>query len=117
MDPKITPEEKADFKRLDKIVRKGVTAFVESGKALMEIQKRKLWKAGGHGTWENYCREVVGFSKSYAHRILNATKVMLELGEELPNGNSTTPVSEAQVRPLLRLAELRHGWGSGEGGC
>ncbi len=105
-DPTLTAEERKEFKRLDRIVRKGVQAFIESGKALIEIQERKLWRASKHTTWEAYCRQVAGLSKSYAHRIINATRVVMELANELPNGNSLSPVSESQVRPLLRLSEL-----------
>ena len=106
--PGVTAQEKSDFKRLDKIVRKGVQAFMECGKALIEIQEKKLWRAGGWSTWEGYCRQVAGLSKSYASRIINSTRVAFELSkptEELPIGNSVVPVSESQVRPLLRLTE------------
>lgn len=101
----VTPEEKSEFKRLDKIVRKGVEAFMECGKALIEIQKQKLWRAGGWATWEDYCRQVVGLSKSYASRLINATRVALALDETLPIGNFAKPVSESQVRPLLKLED------------
>jgi protein gp37 len=99
----VTPEDHAEFKRLDKIVRKGVEAFMECGKALIKIQEEKLWRAGGWPTWEAYCNQVAGLSKSYAHRIINATRVALELPGQLPFGNSVMPVSESQVRPLLKL--------------
>lgn len=79
---------------------------------MIEIQEKKLWRAGGYPTWEVYCRQVAGLSKSYAHRIINATRVVKEIAEglqELPIGNSdnttVSPVSESQVRPLLRLPE------------
>jgi hypothetical protein len=101
----VTREEKFEFRRLDKIVRKGVEAFMECGKALIEIQEKKLWRAGGWPTWEDYCLQVAGLSKSYAHRIINATRVALALPRELPIGNFLAPVSESQVRPLLKLAE------------
>lgn len=97
--PDVTAEEKKEFKRLDKIVRKGVEAFMECGEALIEIQEKKLWRVGGWATWEEYCLQVAGLSKSYAHRIINATRAALEL----PIGNSVAPVSESQVRPLLKL--------------
>ncbi|MEX1116715.1 MAG: DUF5131 family protein [Akkermansiaceae bacterium] len=103
VDPTITPEEKSEFRRLDKIVRNGVLAFMECGKALIEIQEKKLWRVGGWPTWEDYCRQVVGLSKPYANRIINATRVASDLFERLPIGNSVTPVSESQVRPLLKL--------------
>jgi hypothetical protein len=102
----ILPADKADFKRLDKLVRHGVAAFMESGKALAEIHERKLWRAGGHGTWEAYCREVVGMSKPHAHRLMAASRIALDLVESLPTGNdfpAIIPVSKSQVRPLQRL--------------
>ena len=106
--PGLTAAEKADFKRLDKIVRKGVTAFMESGNALMEIQIGSLSKAGGYDTWENYCREVAGLSKSYAHRLIQAVSMAKDLTAELPIGNDVelvAPRSESQVRPLRRLED------------
>jgi len=101
----VTPEEKSEFKRLDKIVCKGVKAFMECGKALIEIREKNLWRAGGWTTWEDYCGQVTGLSKSYASRIINATRVASDLSGKLPIGNSISPVSESQVRPLLKLAE------------
>lgn len=91
------------------MVRKGVAAFLETGKALAEIHDRDLWKAGGHGTWEGYCREVAGMSKPHAHRLVEASRIAGELAESLPIGNDSIPVSESQVRPLQRLddPELR----------
>lgn len=99
----VTAEDQAEFKRLDKIVRQGVKAFMACGEALIEIQEKKLWLAGGWSTWEAYCNEVTGLSKSYAHRLINATRVALQLSSQLPFGNSIIPVSESQVRPLLKL--------------
>jgi protein gp37 len=99
----VTPEEKAEFKRLDKVVRKGVEAFVEAGEALLAIHKGKLWRAGGHQTWDDYCRTVAGMSRGHAHRLLKASECMTGL-KTSPIGD-VLPVSESQVRPLLRLAE------------
>jgi protein gp37 len=108
----VTPEEKSEFRRLDKIVRKGVEAFMECGKALIDIQEKKLWRASGCPTWEDYCRQVAGLSKSYASRIISASRVASRLASdssgELPIGNPVRPVSESQVRPLLKLAEPEH---------
>ena len=102
-DLSVTDEEKADFKRLDKLVRKGVKAFDEAGEALFIIHKDKLWKAGGHKSWDDYCRTVAGMSRSHAHRLLKASECMTML-KTSPIGD-VLPVSESQVRPLLRLTE------------
>ncbi len=107
--PALTAKDRADFKRLDKIVRQGVSAFVEAGQALRKIHDGWLWRAGEYTTWEDYCREVAGMSKSYVHRLIQASEIAIELSESLPIGNDSTqlkPVSESQVRPLARLPEV-----------
>ena len=101
-DESITPEEKADFKRLDQIVKKGINAFWEVGRALAVIKAGKLWKVGGHQGWDAYCRSVAGMSRAHAHRLVDATGFMDEL-KTLPHGN-VLPQMEAQIRPLLRIA-------------
>jgi len=102
----VSAGDKAAFKRLDKIVRKGVAAFMEAGTALLEIHERKLWKGGGFSSWESYCRSVAGMSKSHAHRLLQASRIALELAEPSPIGDALPllqPVGESQLRPLHRL--------------
>lgn len=64
-----TNEEKAAFKRLHKIVSKGVKGFVEAGEALIKIRDDKLWRAGSFETWEDYCRSVAGMTRIHAHRL------------------------------------------------
>jgi len=47
-------------------------------------------------------------SKSYVHRLIQASEIAIELSESLPIGNDLPPwkpVSEAQIRPLARLPE------------
>jgi hypothetical protein len=115
-DLPLTAQDQKDFKRLDAVVRRAAEAFIEAGKALMEIQTRKLWRASGHETWEAYCREVAGYSKSYALRLVQAVEIVDRLGQELPIGNSgeaIRPLSEFQIRPLGRLdapEDVRKAW-------
>lgn len=107
--PKLDPRDKLDFKKLDQQIRKGIAGYFEAGNALRLIQERQLWKAGGFLTWEAYCRDVAGWSRSHAHRLVQAAKVASELRSALPIGNTThetiIPESESQVRPLLRLKD------------
>jgi hypothetical protein len=106
---KQTTVDRAEFKQLDKKVRDSAAAFMECGKALLEIRSRKLWKAGGHDTWQSYCREVAGMSPPHAHRIIEGSQIALELAESLPVGNDSPPmhpVSESQVRPLAKIKDL-----------
>jgi hypothetical protein len=98
-----TPEEKADFKRFNKIVEKGVKAFWEVGEALGEIKEAKLWKAGGYKSWDEYVRAVGGMSRGHAHRLLEATEFVNFL-KTSPRGD-VLPAMEAQVRPILSLPD------------
>jgi protein gp37 len=102
-DTTITPQDKADFKRLDKIVRQGIQAFAEAGEALVLIHEAKLWRVDGHKTWEDYCRSVAGMSKVHASRLMRASECMKEI-KALPIGH-VFPVAESQVRPLLKLPD------------
>jgi hypothetical protein len=99
----VTPEEASEFNRLNKIVMRGIEAFADAGEALLRIHEGKLWRAGGHRTWEAYCRSVAGMSKVHASRLMRASQCLKEM-KTLPIGN-VLPVSESQVRPLLKLAE------------
>lgn len=102
-----TREEISDFKRLDRCVRLGVKAFLDCGTALKEIHDRELWRAGGYSGWEVYCREVAGVSKPHAYRLIQASRIAMEITESLPIGNDSAvmPISESQVRPLQRLPD------------
>ena len=95
--------EKAEFERLHNIISKGVKAFVEAGEALKQMHDGKLWKAGGFDTWEDYCRSVAGMSRAHAHRLMQASECVNRLKET--KEFSVFPISESQVRPLLRLPD------------
>ncbi len=102
--PAAVDTDREDFARLDEVVRRGVRAFIECGKALAEIHDRELWRLVPGATWEGYCRDVVGMSKPHAHRLVEASRIAIELTASLPIGNDATfPVSESQVRPLGKL--------------
>ena len=102
-DSTVTREEQAEFKRQHAIVKKGAQAFWEVGRALAVIKAGKLWRVGGHKSWDEYCGSVAGMSRGHAHRLLGAAG-FLELLKTSPRGD-VLPVMETQVRPLLRLPE------------
>lgn len=95
--------DKAEFQRLNEIVHKGVTGFIEAGDALRQIQVGKLWRAGGFNTWEDYCRSVAGMSRIHAHRLIQASECVMELRKS--SNFSILPENESQVRPLLRIKD------------
>jgi hypothetical protein len=93
----ITLDESKRLLALESVIETGRQAFLEVGNALLEIREARLYKAE-HATFEAYCQGKWGFSRFYAHRIIEAAKVSAVL---LPIGN--IPTSEAQVRSLAGL--------------
>lgn len=79
---------------LEDRIERGLETFVDVGLALMEIRDRRLYRET-HDRFEDYCRERWGFSRSYAHRVIEAS----EVAEMLPIGN------EAQARELAPLVK------------
>lgn len=89
---------------LESVIERGLGTFVEVGQALLEIRDSRLYRES-HGTFEDYCRERWGMSRSYAHRQIDAATV----AAVLPIGN------EAQARELLPLRaepeQMAEAWG------
>jgi hypothetical protein len=90
--------ERERLKELEAIVDRGLQTFYEVGKALMEIQEKKLYRET-HKTFVAYCRNRWGMGKSTAYRCISAAQVMENLS---PIGDKI-PKKESQVRPLAQL--------------
>jgi hypothetical protein len=82
---------------LEGVIERGLQTFIEVGQALLEIRERRLYKAD-FATFEQYCRERWGWSKTHANRQIEAAGVAANL---TPIG--VTPKNEAQARELVRL--------------
>lgn len=102
-DIPITEDDKAEFDRLDQIVKKGVKWYVEAGLALSEIHQKKLWRAGGYKRWDDYCETVVGKTRAHAQRLMEASAYVLDLAGQFDK--TLLPQNEAQARPLSRLKD------------
>jgi N6-adenosine-specific RNA methylase IME4 len=74
-------------------------AFVLAGDSLRAIREGKLYKRRGYSTFEDYCETRWQLSRSYAHRLIDASSVHDIL---LPTGN-ILPAGEWTTRPLVRL--------------
>ena len=94
-----------DFVRLDCIVRRWMKDFPSAGKALSEINRRELWRPGGHASWAAYSTNVCGMSKTQANRLIAAAEVIEDLKQVTPTGVTPLllPRNESPVRPLCRL--------------
>lgn len=90
--------EVTELGRLEAVIERGLTTFVEVGNALLEIRERRLYRET-HGTFEGYCRERWGWSRVHAHRHIQAAQV----AGVLPIGNA--PQSEAVARELAPLLD------------
>lgn len=100
MAGELTKKERTRFKRLDALVRDGLSKFLEVGRALREIHDDELYRE--HGTFEEYMHKCHGLSRIHGHRLIcSATLVDEHL---LPIGN-ILPTTETQCRELLRVPE------------
>jgi N6-adenosine-specific RNA methylase IME4 len=91
-----TAVETKHLERLEAIVERGLSTFVEVGKALAEIRDRLLYREAGHETWDSYCRNRWGMSRIHAHRTIEASRI----AGMLPTGNKMAPIHERTIRPL-----------------
>jgi hypothetical protein len=79
------------------LIAKGWDTFLVVGQALLTIRQRRLYREQ-FSTFEDYCRQKWGFSKSHANRLIEAAMVASVL---TPIG--VKPRSESQLRPLAGL--------------
>lgn len=83
----------------EQVIERGLAVFTEVGAALIEIRDRRLYRQS-HGTFEEYCEQRWGFSRSRAYRIIEATQTTRALS---PIGDTPLPANEGQARELRGL--------------
>jgi hypothetical protein len=93
----ITMQESARLVELERTIETGMTTFVEVGSALMEIRDSRLYRVE-YKTFEAYCRDKWGMSKTQANRLISSSGAAQNLA---PMG--VIPLSERQARPLTTL--------------
>lgn len=93
----LTTSEATDLRSHEQVIERGLGTFVEVGNALLAIRDGRLYRET-HGTFEDYCRERWGMSKTHANRLIEAAEVSENV---TPIG--VIPTSESQARPLARL--------------
>lgn len=93
-----TSEVVATLESCEQVIERGLGTFVEVGNALLTIRDQKLYRAD-HDTFESYCQQRWGFSRSRAHRLIEAS----EVAAVLPIGNK--PTNEAQARELAPVRD------------
>jgi 16S rRNA G966 N2-methylase RsmD len=81
----------------EQTIEAAVRAVIDAGSALETIRTRRLYRST-HTTFEAYCRERWGFSRSRASRLINCAGI----AHLVPMG---TTVPERQLRELLPLRD------------
>ena len=94
----LAPSDKADFDRLENVIREGLETFVEIGNALNEIRERKLYTEVC-STFEAYVQIRWKFSRQRAYQQIAAAETVALLSTTV----DTLPDSERTARPLATL--------------
>ena len=96
----MTEEEQSLRLHLERRVER---AFVEAGKALMELRDRRLYRST-HRTFEEYCRDRFNYSHDAAYLKISAAlmceniqKFLPTIGRQIP-----MPTNERQLRDLTK---------------
>jgi len=86
--------KEVSLKGNEKIIEKGLDTFKEVGEALARIKDKKLYRAS-HSNFGDYCKAHWHFTQQHARRLINAAKIVKEIGSE-PNDS----VFQRQKRKL-----------------
>jgi hypothetical protein len=94
------PAAQERLAELEQIIERGLGTFVDVGRALLEIQQRRLYRAAGQRTFAEYVAKRWELSSAHAYRQIEASKVVDIL---TPIGELPLPANEAQARELAPL--------------
>jgi hypothetical protein len=102
-------EDNERLRSLEEVIERGLPAFVEVGKALLEIKNHKLYQPQ-YRTFEQYCAEKWRIDQSYAYRLMDSAQTIENL--KISPIGELLPANEAQTRPLVRLPadKQRQAW-------
>lgn len=96
-ETQLTTIERDSLSANEEIIRAGLSTFVAVGNALTDIRDNKLYRID-YRTFEEYCREKWGISKTHANRLIDSSAVTLNL---TPIG--VIPKTESVARELASL--------------
>jgi protein gp37 len=104
----MSPEQRQEFKKLDRDVREGAKGMVRAAIALAKIRQHKLFKAAGYESFVAYCEAVHHMSKTYAYSLVTAGKTYNQLSAIAENQGleiEQLPKVESQLRELSRVKD------------
>jgi hypothetical protein len=92
LGPAAVPAEPVTLEDYERIIERGMSTFMDVGNALVTIRDQRLYRRD-FATFESYCKERWGFTRSRAYRLIDAVGIagLLPAGE---------PANEAQLRQL-----------------
>ena len=103
----LSPEEEADLAEYEKTIAEGSQTFLKVGMALIEINKRRLYRKQ-YATFEEYCRKKWNFSRTYGYFLMesaNTCEALSTMVDSDRDGTVVLPSTERQVRALSGLTE------------
>jgi hypothetical protein len=98
----LSPVDQGRFSELEQVIEHGLGTFVDVGRALLEIQQHRLYRAAGYRTFADYVARRWDLSAAHAYRQIEASKVVDILS---PIGEKPLPANEAQARELAPLVD------------
>jgi hypothetical protein len=95
----LSETETARLQDLEKVVDANIKGYYEAGSALLAIRDERLYRKD-FDTFDDYCRDKWGMSKSHANRLIEASEVVSTV---TPIG--VIPANEAQARELGKVPQ------------
>jgi hypothetical protein len=97
----LSEEEQQQRERLEKQI---VDSFYQAGVALRELRDWKLFRST-HRTFEEYARDILGFSRIRLYQLMGAAQVYENIRENVNAPLTSLPTTEYQCRPLVKLTQ------------
>jgi hypothetical protein len=97
MIAELTKAESLSLKAHEGVIERGLNTFIEVGNALFAIREERLYR-DSHKTFEAYCRERWGMSKTHANCLISSSEVAKDL-----TAIAVKPATESQCRELAKV--------------
>jgi len=99
---KLNKDQAEELERCETAIKKGWGTFLEVGRALATIRDKELYK-GKCDTFDQYWRQELGVSRSYAYSLIECAAVNDQLSAIADI--DAKPLNEAQLRELIPVPE------------
>lgn len=96
----LTWDEAQRLRELTRTIRGGFREFLEVGRALVEVQRKKLWR-GRSISFEAYCREQFAISSSHAYSLMSSARA----ADEVTALGLPAPATHAQAREIAKIPQ------------